>query len=85
MVLDNEKLKDEILKSNDFELECEEVVREFGNQHINNKTALEDCHQTVYALWLSHMNKDAETMDRIFASVGLNKDDFKGEANVTTK
>lgn len=85
MVLDNENLKEEVLKTDGFEMKCEEAVKELGNQHVYNKTALGECHKTVYALWLAHIDKDTETMDSIFASVGLNKDDFKGEDNVTTR
>jgi len=83
MVLDNEHLKEEILKTDDFKMTCDETVKELGSQHIQNKNALEDCQETVYTLWVAHMSKDTEKMDSIFASVGLNKDDFKGEDNVT--
>ncbi|HIP13953.1 MAG TPA: hypothetical protein EYG74_00510 [Sulfurimonas autotrophica] len=82
MVLDNEKLKDKVLKSGDFKMECDEVVKEFGNQYISNKNELGNCYETVYELWLAHLNNDIKRMDKIFKNVGLEKDNFKGEDNV---
>lgn len=87
MVLDNEKIKEEILSTDAYEVSCEDTIKELGAQHIDSKNELQYCHETVYSLWEAYVRDDMEEMEKVFSQIGLDKKLYKGSNNepITTQ
>jgi len=71
LVVENEKVCDEVLEHKGIDISCEEAVEKLGEVHVDTKKELVFCRDIVYSLWQAHCDNDRKKADEIFKSLGL--------------